>query len=152
MNNTVKYFLSLLKSINYSDKAELVFKSFAVTQDGHRLWDIDDLKQSACKNTKNVLIAGIGTLFNCDWFTDDTARRSYAFQNCLCKSKDEQFAVRSVRICDLKSDPACMEMVDSMFMQMMLLSDIGQDIWLGRCMFIEKDSAYVHMTKCDMQI
>ena len=152
MNVTARYFIDLLKSRSeFSDcnpRYKLVFKNFWTDKHGCRIWTPADIVNDM--ETKKTVIVGLAweaAIFT-DYITASSeqvpVRRSHSFEYSW-----REWGTFDIYLDDIKDGPLT-KFLESIFMQMLLLSDQGYNIFLNNSILLEKNTSYNHLMNIDM--
>lgn len=145
MSNMTKYFIEKMKKFDYY--GQLYFKTIAIDHNTHkRLWVPEDIKENV-GITKNVIV-GINEWSYFNISKDDEPRtRSYPFRYEWSK-----FGIFGLEFSEIKDNSPLDMFLENIFTQLLALTNNGYNVFLGRDMFIEKNSTYNHIMNIDMMV
>ena len=150
MNATVKYFLKLLGEYQlkrrHSPSTCLVFKNFMIGEDGRKVWTPDDMKNGILY--KKTCIIGRKDEWGSYYINmseDDVVHR----RSCPFEYNWQEWGDFYVDF-DMVKDGPLTKFLESIFMQILLAVNKGNNIFLDTDCIMKKNTSYEHLMNIDM--
>lgn len=149
MENIAPYFLKMMIPHTCGSHPFLLFRNLMMDNEGHYFWFDDEIKNKTCL-IKKTIVGVCDDRYDVPDFLNITDANNPT-QRAFYFSYDwNSWGTFSVLLESIRPGPLT-KFLDDIFTQALIQCDNGNNVFLGKDLFIKKNSTYEHLVNIDIR-